>query len=271
MGRINPQSLIDEVLGMIKQSQNIRKKKNSDDEISRINQSWDDTPAGQAYWKDMRGRNTQLEIGKMQNAGQMDVARENNAGQLARQQLSNTGDENVANIQSRAHIAGIESATGATKYAADQGVKAAGLKEGTNPIHAVITEAIKADPLIATDPVRFNQLLTNANKLNMKPPTGEDKSSFIKPDAPLPIPSGAGVTTRPRSIAPAPSSSSVMDIDSQITDEANKEKLFKNKYANWAAKRARNILGAAPRAIAAGAYKGSRALDDISKWEGWDR
>lgn len=184
MGRINPQSLIDEVLGMIKQSQDIRKKKNSDDEISRINQPWDDTPAGQAYWKDMRGRNTQLEIGKMQNAGQMDVARENNAGQLARQQLSNTGDENVANIQSRAHIAGIESATGATKYAADQGVKAAGLKEGTNPIHAVITEAIKADPLIATDPVRFNQLLTNASKLNMKPPDPADiRKNFDKPDA----------------------------------------------------------------------------------------
>jgi hypothetical protein len=79
--------LIDEVLSMAKDSQNLRKKKQKDDESSAVNQSWDDTPAGQAYWKDIRGRNTQMEVGRMQNAGQMDVARENNTGQLARQTL----------------------------------------------------------------------------------------------------------------------------------------------------------------------------------------
>jgi hypothetical protein len=84
MSRINLNSLIDEVLSMAKDSQSIRKKKRLDDETAQVNQSWDDTPAGQAYWKDIRGRNTALEVGKMQNAGQMDVARENNAGQLAR-------------------------------------------------------------------------------------------------------------------------------------------------------------------------------------------
>lgn len=87
MSRINLNSLIDEVLSMAKDSQSIRKKKRLDDETAQVNQSWDDTPAGQAYWKDIRGRNTALEVGKMQNAGQMDVARENNAGQLARQTL----------------------------------------------------------------------------------------------------------------------------------------------------------------------------------------
>ena len=87
MSRINLNSLIDEVLSMAKDSQSIRKKKRLDDETAQVNQSWDDTPAGQAYWKDIRGRNTALEVGKMQNAAQMDVARENNAGQLARQTL----------------------------------------------------------------------------------------------------------------------------------------------------------------------------------------
>lgn len=87
MGRINLRSLIDEVLEMVKNKQNEDKKLRSDQELARTNMSWDDTPAGQAYWKDIRGRNTAIEVGKMQNAGQMDVTRENNAGQMARQAL----------------------------------------------------------------------------------------------------------------------------------------------------------------------------------------
>jgi len=83
MGRINLQSLIDEVLGMAKDSQNIRKKKESDVQPSWYGGNKDE----EQYWKDMRARNTQIEVGKMQNAGQMDVARENNTGQLARQTL----------------------------------------------------------------------------------------------------------------------------------------------------------------------------------------
>ena len=79
--------LIDEVLSMAKDSQNLRKKKQRDDESSAVNQSWDDSPAGQAYWKDIRGRNTAIEVGKMQNAAAMDLAKENNAGQMARQAL----------------------------------------------------------------------------------------------------------------------------------------------------------------------------------------
>ena len=87
MGRINLRSLIDEVLEMVKHKQNEDKRLRSDQELARLNQSWDDSPAGQAYWKDIRGRNTQMEVGRMQNAGQMDLARENNAGQMARQAL----------------------------------------------------------------------------------------------------------------------------------------------------------------------------------------
>lgn len=99
MSRINLNSLIDEVLSMAKDSQSIRKKKRLDDETAQVNQSWDDTPAGQAYWKDIRGRNTALEVGKMQNAGQM-----------ARQGLANVGNENTANIQA-----------GASRYGSNMG------------------------------------------------------------------------------------------------------------------------------------------------------
>jgi len=87
MSRINLDSLINEVLSMAKDSQSIRKKKRLDDETAQVNQSWDDTPAGQAYWKDIRGRNTAIEVGKMQNAAAMDLAKEYNAGQMARQAL----------------------------------------------------------------------------------------------------------------------------------------------------------------------------------------
>lgn len=79
--------LIDEVLSMAKDSQNLRKKKQRDDESSAVNQSWDDTPAGQAYWKDIRGRNTDMEKQRLVNQGALDLAREYNAGQMARQAL----------------------------------------------------------------------------------------------------------------------------------------------------------------------------------------
>ena len=93
MGRINLQSLIDEVLGMAKGSQDLRKKKVSEDAAAQVNQSWDSTPEGQSYWKDIRGRTT----AQQGNRAAMDLAQENNAGQLARQQLQQdfTNKQNI--------------------------------------------------------------------------------------------------------------------------------------------------------------------------------
>ena len=79
--------LIDEVLSMAKDSQNLRKKKQRDDESSAVNQSWDDTPAGQAYWKDIRARNSAMELEKESNRARLGEAQINNIGQFARQQL----------------------------------------------------------------------------------------------------------------------------------------------------------------------------------------
>jgi hypothetical protein len=93
MGRINLQSLIDEVLGMAKGSQDLRKKKVSEDAAAQVNQSWDSTPEGQGYWKDIRGRETQ----RQSNMAALNLASENNAGQLARQQLQQdfTNQQNI--------------------------------------------------------------------------------------------------------------------------------------------------------------------------------
>jgi len=82
------------------------------------------------------------------------------------------------------------------KYGIDKGV---GLKEGVNPSHDMITAAITQDASIATDPARFNQLLTNANKLNMKPPDPSDiRKNFDKPDvAPNPLTARPASTVTP--------------------------------------------------------------------------
>jgi len=72
---------------MAKDSQSIRKKKRLDDETAQVNQSWDDTPAGQAYWKDIRGRNTDMEKQGLVNQGQIGRQEAENTGQLARQGL----------------------------------------------------------------------------------------------------------------------------------------------------------------------------------------
>ena len=119
MGRINARSIIDEVLEMIKNNQETLKKKRSDDDISRINQSWDDTPAGQAYWKDIRARNTDMEKQKLVNQGAINVARENNSGELARAQLAkdasnqkNTNDYNADIYKSNIMKYGIDKGVG---------------------------------------------------------------------------------------------------------------------------------------------------------------
>jgi hypothetical protein len=96
--------LVNEILGMAKQSAEERKGMGGNPNIS-----WDNTPAGESYWKDIRSRNTQLEVGK-----------QNEIGTMARQRLATEGAANVADITGRAHVAGEETMAGAHRYAADQ-------------------------------------------------------------------------------------------------------------------------------------------------------
>ena len=195
MGRINLQSLIDEVLEMVKNKQNEDKKLRSDQELARVNQSWDDTPAGQAYWKDIRGRNTALEVGKMLNAGQMDVARENNAGQLARQSLANIGNENVANIHAGASRYGSElglkgneitakATVDAAKATADaaQGKDKGEDKGEDKGFAGLIGKVIEADPGILTDTKRLNETVSNIR--TFFPPQRGASSEFYRAPQP---------------------------------------------------------------------------------------
>lgn len=98
-------SLVNEILGMARDSAEERKKNAG----GNPNISWDNTPAGESYWKDIRSRNTQLEVGK-----------QNDVGTLARQRLASEGATNVADITGRAHVAGEDILAGAHRYAADQ-------------------------------------------------------------------------------------------------------------------------------------------------------
>lgn len=86
MGRINLQSLIDEVLSMAKSSQDLRKKKVSEDAAAQVNQPWDSTPEGQSYWKDMRMKNAMAE--KQGLISQRNIQQDQDTpGRVARQSL----------------------------------------------------------------------------------------------------------------------------------------------------------------------------------------
>ena len=197
MSRINLNSLIDEVLSMAKDSQSIRKKKRLDDETAQVNQSWDDTPAGQAYWKDIRGRNTALEVLKMHNAGQMDVARENNAGQLARQSLANIGNENVANIHAGASRYGSELGLKGNEITAKATVDAAkatadaaqGKDSGLGKEHIAGLTAIIGDMNAPDeDKAMARQILLGRFRTNKQPATSVqgDQRNIQPPDGILP-------------------------------------------------------------------------------------
>ena len=191
MGRINLRSLIDEVLEMVKNKQNEDRKLRSDQELARVNQSWDDTPAGQVYWKDIRGRNTDMEKQGLVNQGALGLARENNAGQLARQSLANIGNENVANINAGASrygselgLRGNEITAKATVDAAQATVDAAqGKDKGEEKGFAgLIGKVIDADPGILTDTKRLNETVSNIR--TFFPPQRGASSEFYRAPQP---------------------------------------------------------------------------------------
>ncbi|OGP87141.1 MAG: hypothetical protein A2031_08015 [Deltaproteobacteria bacterium RBG_19FT_COMBO_43_11] len=172
-------SLVNEILQMAKDSQEERRKKAE----GNPNISWDNTPAGESYWKDIRARNSALEVGK-----------QNDVGTMARQRLAGESAANVADITAGAH-----------RYTADMGLKgretdaqakidaaigAAELKR-KDPAIDFVHATIAADPSIATDitrdkdtgKTRMEILMENAGQLNPK----KDKkrisgTDFVQPD-----------------------------------------------------------------------------------------
>lgn len=266
MGRINYQGLIDEVLNMVK-------KKREEDRAQANSIRWDDTEAGQSYWKDMRSRNTELSKQSMVNAGNMSVEKERTAGELARQQMGNVGNENVATIQSGAHVAGAELQSGAARYTADQALLGEKYKAGqagkTKADLAGLTAILEDSYATPEEKVRARRMIFNSyGGGNMNPQTGaggqfDSNVPVVKPSPAAPIP----LKTQTNKTDP----NSFMAIDSQITDELNKKKYTGNKYLDWGIKRMRNITAAPGRVVGAGLFGADNLRRSISEWEGWNK
>lgn len=204
MSRINLNSLIDEVLSMAKDSQNLRKKKQRDDESSAVNQSWDDTPAGQAYWKDIRGRNTDMEKQRLVNQGALDLAREYNAGQMARQALMEDTKraDDVRNYNLDLYKEKVNENVGrfnaqTLRQAAMTKQETAGSKE--DPRSALFT-ALSQPGMTDEEAVRIKKMFDSIYGTGQQPtahrqivtPSGDDRDSFITPGANTKQPSAPG-------------------------------------------------------------------------------
>ena len=196
--------LIDEVLSMAKDSQNLRKKKQKDDESSAVNQSWDDTPAGQAYWKDIRGRNTDMEKQRLVNQGALDLAREYNAGQMARQALmedTKRADDvrdynlNLYKEKVNENVGRFNAQT--LRQAAMTKQETAGSKE--DPRSALFT-ALSQPGMTDEEAVRIKKMFDSIYGTGQQPtvhrqivtPSGDDRDSFITPGANTKQPSAPG-------------------------------------------------------------------------------
>ena len=196
--------LIDEVLSMAKDSQNLRKKKQKDDESSAVNQSWDDSPAGQAYWKDIRGRNTDMEKQRLVNQGALDLAREYNAGQMARQALmedTKRADDvrdynlNLYKEKVNENVGRFNAQT--LRQAAMTKQETAGSKE--DPRSALFT-ALSQPGMTDEEAVRIKKMFDSIYGTGQQPtahrqivtPSGDDRDSFITPGANTKQPSAPG-------------------------------------------------------------------------------
>jgi hypothetical protein len=180
---INLQALIDEVLGMVKS-----RKSSSADAPTWYGGNKDE----EDYWKDIRKRNTSLEVGKQEIAGQKDLELIKNTGSLARQTLANEGATGAANINA-----------GAIKYSADQ--KLTGDKYSTDVIRDSINkglpiELIKGHVAVLSNALSTPEQIKESNEAlsmftrNAMPNAGKiDVMPFDKPDTPA-----APATTTPK-------------------------------------------------------------------------
>jgi len=185
MGRINLRSLIDEVLEMVKNKQNEDRKLRSDQELARVNMSWDDTPAGQAYWKDIRGRNTDMEKQGLVNQGQLNLAKENNSGSMARAMLEAETQTNLGNLEARVENQKTTNDFNIRKYEIDQTKKESGLgKEHIAGLTAIIGDMNAPDE----DRAMARQLLLGGFRTNKDqqggPPQGSSREFDREPEVP---------------------------------------------------------------------------------------
>ncbi|AZF89932.1 hypothetical protein [Methanosarcina virus MetMV] len=181
MGRVNLQGLINEVLDMVK------KRKGGTDDIFALNskeerEREDDLlrkGSEEAYLKELRGRNTQLDVGKQTNAGALNVARETNAGALARQTLMEDTDRlnNARTYNLGLYKERVNENLG--RFNAQTMRQEIGKKYNQDDILGTLGLGAKGQPTIKQEPT-MKQETTKKGEIVV--PTGNDKGSFITPD-----------------------------------------------------------------------------------------
>jgi hypothetical protein len=172
MANLDLQGLINEILGMVRD-----RNKNAPSATDK---------ADEEYWKDIRKRNTDLEIQKNAIAGQTGLEGVKSAGELARQRLAGENAINVAEITGRAH-------EGAAKYTADKNLESH--KKLVQP------EQLKAYSAVLSDITSPEEDKATARRLifkNYGEPTTDNLRSFDdNKDISATIPSSSAVSTPP--------------------------------------------------------------------------
>lgn len=311
MGRINLQSLIDEVMSMAKDSEDLRKKKLKDDEVSRVNQSWDDTPAGQNYWDDMRMKNAMTE--KQGLISQRNIQQDQDTpGRVARQSLGtkSQGDNGKGLSDFLTKIAEQDSDlfTNQARKPELENLKKTLSEIGLNQPQPGVTDADAPTPeeiqnlyLQGMDDKEFRKSVDNNLGLKGAGYVLNDKTGKMTRVVNNEV-YGPGEQANAQSntfngnarnslnmISNTPDNMqsvvnginkgtpikneapSFLDIDRQITEEERKKKFTGNKYLDWGLRRAYNIAHAPVRMMGGLEYLADRKLRDVGDWEGWNK
>lgn len=185
MSSINLQGLIDEVLSMVKSSGN----RNDPNYWSRP--SWDQLRE-EEYWKEMRRRNTELELkgaeGKnrlaeidLTNSGNLEKQKLVNAGELARQSLMNEATRYTADQGLQGHMY-----TADTNYA----MKRDELNKGYDPelikAHAAVIANVNSTPeAVAASQAAIDWYTKDAIKKRQQLNTASAEAPKASPAAPM--------------------------------------------------------------------------------------
>lgn len=175
MPNLNLQGLIDEVLNMVR---------NRDTSSSGGAAGWHGgNKDEEAYWSDMRKRNTILEQQRLINEGHVGTENVRSAGELARQRLANEGAANTANIG----LQGDKFKSAATITASENALKGDSLKaqaaSGKADPRALLFETWGKgiNPTPEGLAILREGLNTIYQSRNEKTPPKEDIRSFDKP------------------------------------------------------------------------------------------
>ncbi len=183
---IDLKNLIDQVLGMARESLDLRKR---NAEASWYGGNKDE----EEYWKEMRRRNTELELrgaeGKnrlaereMINSGDLEKQRVADAGALARQGLTNEATRYTADQNLQAH-----QYTADTNYA----MKRDELNKGYDPelikAHAAIIANVNSSPeAVAASNAAIDFYTKNAVRKSLQQPAAEETPAAVPAAVPAP-------------------------------------------------------------------------------------